>query len=344
MKLSEFDYHLPQELIAQKPADKRECSKMMVLDRSYQAVEHKYFYEIVDLLTPNDLLVINNTKVIKARVFAKKDTGANIEIFILRAIDDTTWECLLKPSKRIKSATKLYLKNNFEVDVVDSIGDGKWIIKTPSEFETILNEVGNMPLPPYIKREEVDENQNLDNERYQTVYAKNPGAVAAPTAGLHFTPEIIQALKSKGVNIAEVTLHVGLGTFKPVMAENIEDHVMHQEYYHLAEESSNVINSYKSSGKRIIAVGTTSIRVLETISNGNNGKILPSSGWSDIFIYPGYKFKVIDGCITNFHLPGSTLLMLVSALAGKEFILDAYKKAIKHNYRFYSYGDCMFIT
>lgn len=343
IKVDEFEYHLPSELIAQQPSEKRELSKMMVLNRQDKSIEDKYFNDILEYIQGGDVLVINNTKVIPARVFGKKETGAIIEIFLIRNIENNIWQCLLRPQKRIKPEMNITLKNNTQVKVLEKDNENKWLIETPDNFYDELINIGNMPLPPYIRRERENKFETKDKLRYQTVYAKEPGAVAAPTAGLHFTEEIITKLKEKEVKLAEVTLHVGLGTFKPVQTEYIEDHIMHSEYYSLSDETAEIINQQKAKGKKIIPVGTTSIRTLETIAQNNNGKIIPSSGWSNIFIYPGYQFQIVDACITNFHLPKSTLIMLVSALAGKDFIFKAYQHAIDNKYRFYSYGDCMLI-
>jgi S-adenosylmethionine:tRNA ribosyltransferase-isomerase len=343
MRVNDFDYKLPPDLIAQHPSQKREASRMMILNRMKGEIKHKYFYNIIDYLRPDDLLIINNTQVIPARLFGKKETGANIEIFLIQQIDNTIWQCLLRPQKRIRAGIKIIINDEHFVEVLEREPDGKWLIQTPEQFDKIIYQLGNMPLPPYIKRDRKNKFEPEDRQRYQTVYASIPGAVAAPTAGLHFTPEIMTLLKEKGVHIAELTLHVGMGTFKPVKCDSIKNHVMHKEYYHLSEEAARQINSYKAEKKRIVAVGTTSIRTLETIASENNGKIIPASGWSQIFIYPGYQFKVVDSCITNFHLPRSTLIMLVSAFAGKDFIFKAYNEAIQEKYRFYSYGDCMFI-
>lgn len=343
MKVEDFNYNLPQALIAQHPLDKRENSRMMVLSRFGQTIEHRYFYDIEEYLSSNDLLVINNTKVIPARIFGRKETGAKIEIFLLKSINNTTWQCLLRPQKRISPGNKVILNDNISIKVIELDEEGKWLIETPEDFEMLLNKIGNIPLPPYIKREREYSSSQEDKERYQTVYASKPGAVAAPTAGLHFSHEIVNKLQRKGIKTAEVTLHVGLGTFKPLKCENLKDHYMHSEYYEISEQSSELISQYNCKDKRIIAVGTTSIRTLETVAAINNGKIPATSGWSDIFIYPGYNFKVIDACLTNFHLPKSTLIMLVSAFAEKKFIFRAYEEAIRNNYRFFSYGDCMLI-
>lgn len=343
MRVDEFDYFLPPELIAQQPSEKRECSKMMVLNRQNQEIYHRNFFDILDYIKPNDLLVLNNTRVIQARLFGTKETGAKIEIFLIKSISETLWQCFLRPQKRIKAGIKIKLKDNSSIKVVERTLNGQWLIETPSEFNKIIQKTGTMPLPPYIKRWDENIHEAQDRERYQTVYARIPGAVAAPTAGLHFSPDIIDKIKKHNIKIAEITLHVGPGTFKPVKCEKVQDHIMHEEFYSVSEEAASTINNHKAESKRIITVGTTSIRTLETIANLNNGQMKACSGWSNIFIYPGYNFKIVDACLTNFHLPKSTLIMLVSALAGKEFILKSYQEAIKNNYRFYSYGDCMLI-
>lgn len=345
MKLSEFDYELPEELIAQFPAQKRDYSKLLVLDKSSGERQHKHFYDIVDFLDENDVLVLNNTRVIPARLFAKKTTGANIEIFLLKEVKAQHWEVLLRPAKRVKVGDVLAISEDLSVELVEKYEDGKSLVKLLYQgniFE-ILDKVGKIPLPPYIERKMTDDDfAKLDYERYQTVYAKNKGSVAAPTAGLHFTEEILEKLKNKGVQVCYVTLNVGLGTFKPVNAENIEDHKMDNEAFEVSEETAKIISDGMSAGKRIVAVGTTSTRTLETVFQ-KYGEIKAVKDSSEMFIYPGYEFKVVDALITNFHLPKSTLIMLVSALAGKENIFAAYKNAIENKYRFYSYGDCMFI-
>ena len=344
MLLEEFNYELPEKLIAQVPAQKRDMSRMLVLDRYNKTLEHKHFCNIVDYLTPNDLLVLNNTKVIPARLYAKKDTGALIEIFLVREVEKDVWISLIKPSKRVKPQMVLQVSDELSIEVLEK-DDDKWKIKllySGNIFE-ILDRVGNIPLPPYIERKMTSEEyKNLDFDRYQTVFAKKEGAVAAPTAGLHFTQEILKKLEDKGTQHCFVTLNVGLGTFKPVKCENILDHKMDSESFEITEETAEIINKAKAEGKNIVAVGTTSVRTLETVMN-KYGKIIPVQDSSELFIYPGYEFKIVDKLITNFHLPKSTLLMLVSALATKEFIFNAYKEAIKEEYRFYSYGDCMFI-
>lgn len=344
MLLEEFNYNLPEELIAQVPAQKRDMSKMLVLDRNTKSMQHKHFCDITDFLTENDLLVLNNTKVIPARLYAKKDTGALIEIFLVREIEKDVWVSLIKPSKRVKEGMILKVADELSVEILKKDED-KWQIRLiySGNFYEILDKVGNIPLPPYIERKMTSEEYKaLDFDRYQTVYAQKEGAVAAPTAGLHFTKEILEKLEQKGTKHCFVTLNVGLGTFKPVKCENILEHKMDSELFEITEQSANIINEAISQGKNIVAVGTTSVRTLETVMN-KYGKIIPVKDSSELFIYPGYEFKIVDKLITNFHLPKSTLLMLVSALATKDFIFKAYDEAIKNKYRFYSYGDCMFI-
>lgn len=347
MLLSEFDYNLPEELIAQMPADKRDNSKMLVLDRVNNTISHKHFYDIVDLIAPNSLLVLNNTKVLPARLYGvKEETGAKIEIFLLKQLEGKKWETLIKPSKRVKENTLIKISEELSVKALERTEeDGGWIVELIYEGNLldVLHRNGNIPLPPYIERKlQNDEIKKLDFERYQTVYAKDEGSVAAPTAGLHFTEEILAKLKAKGVEIAYVTLNVGLGTFRPVKCENILEHKMHSETFEITQETADIINNAKRCGKKIIAVGTTTVRTLETAFQ-KYGEIRACHDESRLFIYPPYEFKVIDNLITNFHLPKSTLLMLVSALAGKEFIFEAYEEAIKNKYRFFSYGDCMYI-
>ena len=344
MLLSEFDYKLPEDLIAQVPAQKRDMSRMMVLNRKLQNFEHKHFCDIVDYLTEDDFLVMNNTKVIPARLYAQKDTGALIEIFLVREVEKDIWVALIKPSKRVKSGMILNVSDELQVEVREK-DDDKWLVRLIYEgniFE-VLDRVGNIPLPPYIERKMTDEEYKaLDFDRYQTVFAEKEGAVAAPTAGLHFTNEIIDKLKNQGTNHCFVTLNVGLGTFKPVKCENILEHKMDSELFEITPEAADKINEAKTKGKNIVAVGTTSVRTLETVMN-KYGKIVPIRDSSELFIYPGYKFKIVDKLITNFHLPKSTLLMLVSAFATKDYIFKAYNEAIQKRYRFYSYGDCMLI-
>ena len=347
MLLSEFDYNLPEELIAQLPADKRENSKMLILDTKNKSITHKHFYDIADIIDSNSLLVLNNTKVLPARLYGEKEgTGAKIEVFLLKQLEGKKWETLIKPSKRIKENTLIKISNELSVKALRKTEeDGGWIVELIYEGNVldVLHRNGNIPLPPYIERKLQNEDiKKLDFERYQTVYAKDEGSVAAPTAGLHFTDEILSRLKEKGVEIAYVTLNVGLGTFRPVKCENILEHKMHAETFEITESTANVINQSKKSGKKIIAVGTTTVRTLET-AFAKYGEIKACHDESRLFIYPPYEFKVIDNLITNFHLPKSTLLMLVSALAGKDFIFKAYEEAIKNKYRFFSYGDCMYI-
>ncbi len=345
MLSKEFDYKLPEELIAQFPCSKREESNLMVLNKQNKTINHKKFFELIDFLNENDVLVLNNTRVIPARLVGKKETGANIEVFLLEKKTEIQWECLIKPSKRVKSNTIIKFSEKLKAKVIERLPNDKWFVEFifDGDFNKILAKIGNIPLPPYIERNLSDEDiKKLDFERYQTVYAKTPGSVAAPTAGLHFTPEILDRLKQKGIEICYVTLNVGLGTFRPVKTENILDHQMDREFYEISAETAEVINRAKAQDKNIVAVGTTTVRTLESAFKAN-GEISATSGWSQLFIYPGYKFNIIDKLITNFHLPKSTLLMLVSALAGKEFIFSAYQEAIEKRYRFYSYGDCMLI-
>lgn len=339
MKTDDFDFNLPEELIAQTPLLKRDFSKLLVLDKKTGALEHRHFYDIVEYLEKGDTLVLNDTKVIPARLIGQKEeTGAIIEVLMLRDKGEDTWECLCKPAKRIKEGTIVNFSSKLKAKCIsigeEGIRDFKFIYEGIL-FE-ILDELGQMPLPPYIHE------KLSDKDRYQTVYAKNIGSAAAPTAGLHFTKELLEKIKNKGVNIAYVTLHVGLGTFRPVSVDNINDHKMHSEYYVMSDEVAKLLNDTKKRGNKIISVGTTSTRTLETVMN-LYGEFKGSSGWTDIFIYPGYKFKGVDRLITNFHLPKSTLVMLVSALAGRENILNAYNEAIKKEYRFFSFGDAMFI-
>ncbi len=346
MLISEFDYELPEELIAQKPTEKREQSKMMVLHRANHSIEHKNFFNIVDYLDENCILILNNTKVMPARLYGYKDTGAKIEIFLLKEKDDHKWEVLIRPSKRVKTGTIVKISEELSAEILEPLEDtGKWLVKMIYEgniFE-ILHRVGNIPLPPYIERKMADDEiKKLDFERYQTVYAKDEGSVAAPTAGLHFTQDILEQLKNKGVEIAYVTLNVGIGTFRPVKCDDILDHKMDSEAFEISQETADLINRAKKEGKKLVAVGTTTVRTLETAYK-QFGEIKACRSASELFIYPPYEFKVVDKLITNFHLPKSTLLLLVSALATKEFIFKAYAEAIKEKYRFYSYGDCMFI-
>lgn len=345
MKTSDFDYELPENLIAQFPTQKRSESKMLVLDKSKQTLEHKHFYDIVDYLTDNDILVLNNTKVIPARLFGTKETGAKIEVFLLKDLKNGRWEVLMKPAKRVHLNDKIKISDELSVIAKDQMEDGKRIVEIVCEGDIydLLNKYGNIPLPPYIERKMTsDEIKKLDYNRYQTVYAKNEGSVAAPTAGLHFTEEILQKLRNKGVTVCYVTLNVGLGTFRPVKCDDVTEHKMDSEEFEISEETAKIITEGKANGKNIVAVGTTSVRTLET-AYAQFGEIKACKSSSRLFIYPPYEFKVIDKLITNFHLPKSTLIMLVSAFAGKDFVFRAYKTAVENNYRFYSYGDCMFI-
>lgn len=347
MLLSEFDYILPEELIAQRPSDKRDNSRMMVLNRDKHEILHKHFYDIVDLIDNDCVLILNNTKVIPARLYGFKETGAKIEVFLLKERENKSWEVLIKPSKRVKVGTIIKVSDELSVEVLEPLpDDGKWLVRMIYEGDIleILHRVGNIPLPPYIERKMSNEElRKLDFERYQTVYAKDEGSVAAPTAGLHFTQEILQKLKDKGVQVGYVTLNVGIGTFRPVKCENVLEHKMDSEAFEISQETADLINKAKSEGKKIVAVGTTTVRTLETAFK-QFGEIKACKSASELFIYPPYEFKVVDKLITNFHLPKSTLLMLVSALASKSFIFEAYEEAIKEKYRFYSYGDCMFIN
>ena len=340
MNVKDYDYDLPEELIAQDPLEDRSSSRLMVLDRQTGDVEHRHFTDILEYLHPGDCLVINNTKVIPARLFGvKEDTQAKIEVLLLKRKENDIWETLVKPGKKAKPGTKLVFGDGLlTAEVVDVVEEGNRLIQFHYDgiFEEILDQLGQMPLPPYITHTLKDKN------RYQTVYAKYDGSAAAPTAGLHFTKELLQKVKDMGVDIAEVTLHVGLGTFRPVKVENVLDHHMHSEFYMVSQEAADKINRAKESGHRVIAVGTTSTRTLEAAAD-ENGRLHETSGWTEIFIYPGYQFKVIDALITNFHLPQSTLVMLVSALAGREHVLHAYETAVKERYRFFSFGDAMLI-
>ncbi len=351
MLLSEYDYNLPEELIAQMPADKRENSKMMVLNRKDRTISHKHFYDIVDLIEPNTLLVMNNTKVLPARLIGHKDTGAKIEVFLLKSVENSEngclWDVLIKPSKRVKPDTVVKISDELSVKALKRLEEnGEWLVELIYDGENVLDVLhrnGQIPLPPYIERKIPNEDlKKLDFERYQTVYAKDEGSVAAPTAGLHFTKEILEKLQNKGVELAYVTLNVGLGTFRPVQCENVLEHKMHSETFEISEKASEQINRAKREERKIVAVGTTTVRTLETAYQ-KFGCIKPCHDHSELFIYPPFEFKVIDNLITNFHLPKSTLLMLVSALAGKDFIFEAYKEAIENKYRFFSYGDCMYI-
>ena len=340
MKVTDYYFDLPQEQIAQDPLEDRSSSRLLVLDKETGEYSHHVFREITEFLKPGDCLVLNNTKVIPARLFGEKEgTQAKIEILLLKRKENDVWETLVKPGKKAKVGTKIIFGGGLLVgEVIDIVEEGNRLIQFTYEgiFEEILDQLGQMPLPPYITH------QLKDKNRYQTVYAKYDGSAAAPTAGLHFTPELLQQVKDMGVDIAEVTLHVGLGTFRPVKVDNILEHHMHSEFYMVTQEAADKINNAKKSGHRVICVGTTSCRTIESAAD-ENGMLRESSGWTEIFIYPGYQFKVLDCLITNFHLPESTLLMLVSALAGREHVLAAYEEAVKEGYRFFSFGDAMFI-
>ena len=339
MNLTEFYYDLPEELIAQVPIQKRDESRLMVLDRNNKTIEHKIFKDIIEYLKPGDCLVRNNTKVIPARIYGKKETGANVEFLLLNNIEGDVWEAIVRPGNKLHVGTKVtFGEGILNAEILDVMEGGTRKIKFTYNgiFNEILDQIGLMPLPPYI-HEELKE-----KDRYQTVYAKYQGSAAAPTAGLHFTEELLEKIREKGVEIANVTLHVGIGTFRPVKVEKIEEHHMHSEHYYIKKEDAEKINNAKKNGGRIISVGTTSCRVLESIAD-ENGFVKEIEGDTSIFIYPGYKFKCIDALITNFHLPESTLLMLVSALAGKDYIMKAYKEAVEQKYRFFSFGDAMFI-
>lgn len=340
LKASDFDFYLPEELIAQHPLEKRDESRLMVLDKNTGEIEHKRFFDIIEYLNEGDTLVLNNTRVMPARLIGEKEvTGGKIEFLLLKRLEGDKWECLAKPGKSARVGRRFTFGNGkLRAEVVDVLENGNRIIVFEYEgiFEQVLDSLGEMPLPPYI-HERLE-----DRERYQTVYSKENGSAAAPTAGLHFTEELLNKIKEKGINIAYVTLHVGLGTFRPVQVEDVENHEMHSEFYTLLEEDAKIINDTKARGNKIISVGTTSTRTLETIGD-ENGRVKAQSGWTNIFIYPGYKFKVVDNLITNFHLPESTLIMLVSTLAGKENVLNAYNTAVKEQYRFFSFGDAMYI-
>ncbi len=341
MKKSDFYYDLPEELIAQDPLRDRSASRLLCLDRDRGYIRHETFSDITKHLYSGDCLVINDSKVLPARLYgSRKDTGALIEILLLKRMTDDIWECLVRPGKKCRPGALLSFGNGaLEGEIIQITDEGNRLIKFDYTgiFEEILDALGEMPLPPYITH------KLKDKSRYQTVYAKEPGSAAAPTAGLHFTDDILKEIADKGVKIARVTLHVGLGTFRPVKAENVKDHHMHAEFYTIEEEQAEIINNAKANGGRVICVGTTSTRTLESAAS-DSGIIKSGSGWTDIFIYPGYKFKAVDALITNFHLPESTLIMLVSAFAGKENVLNAYREAVEKRYRFFSFGDCMFIS
>lgn len=340
MNVKDFDFYLPDELIAQHPLEKRDTSRLMVLDKRTGEIEHKVFHDIVEYLNPGDTLVLNNTRVMPARLIGEKEgTGGKIEFLLLKRVDKDQWECLAKPGKSARVGRKfIFGGGKLSAEVIEVKENGNRIVEFHYDgiFEEVLDSLGEMPLPPYI-HERLE-----DRERYQTVYSKENGSAAAPTAGLHFTNQLLDQIKEKGIKVVYLTLHVGLGTFRPVKVENLEEHEMHSEFYMLSKESADIINETKRKGGRIISVGTTSTRTLETIGD-EKGFVKEQSGWTNIFIYPGYKFKVVDNLITNFHLPESTLIMLVSTLAGKENVMNAYKTAVEEKYRFFSFGDAMFI-
>ncbi|MCI9087182.1 MAG: tRNA preQ1(34) S-adenosylmethionine ribosyltransferase-isomerase QueA [Clostridia bacterium] len=350
MKVSDFNYDLPKELIAQVPIPNRDQSRLMVLDRKCKSIDHKIFKDIIDYLEPGDCLVRNNTKVIPARLYGvKEETGAHVEFLLLHRIEDDIWEVMVKPGRKLMPGTKVVFGEGLleksdtprvllKAEILEQLEGGSRKVKFEYEgiFNEILNEIGLMPLPPYIHE------KLKEKDRYQTVYAKYEGSAAAPTAGLHFTQELLEQIKAKGVEIANVTLHVGIGTFRPVKVENVEEHDMHSEHFYIKQEDAEKINKAKREGHRVIAVGTTSCRVLESIAD-ENGMVKETENDTNIFIYPGYQFKCLDCLITNFHLPESTLIMLVSALAGKDFVMKAYEEAVKEEYRFFSFGDAMFI-
>ncbi len=342
MKLSDFKIEIPSELIAQYPVDHRDESRLMVLDRKNETFEHKIFRDILDYLNPGDAIVVNETKVFPARIFGVKEkTDARVELLLLRQLEQNMWEALVKPARKVRVGNRIQITDEFGCDVIDNTTSGGRVVRfdnNGSDFFELINRVGVSPLPPYINREA----EAVDREKYQTVYAKKIGAVAAPTAGLHFTQDLMDAIREKGVKFIPVVLHVGLGTFRPVQVEDLSRHQMDSEYYEISQESAAAINEVKLGGGSVIAVGTTSVRALETSANADN-LVKADSGWTDKFIYPPYKFKIIDGLVTNFHLSGSTLFLLTCAFAGKDFVMESYEAAVKENYRFYSYGDAMFI-
>ena len=339
MLLSDFDYNLPEELIAQTPCQQRDHSRLMVLNRKDKSISHKHFYDLKQYLKKGDTLVFNDTKVIPARLIGHRaKTGGKVEVFLLRRTEGNRWETLVKPGKKAQIGNIIEFSDELSCEVIDHTDFGGRIVefKFDGIFEEILDRLGETPLPPYIHEKLADKN------RYQTVYARENGSAAAPTAGLHFTKELLEEIKAMGVNLAFVTLHVGLGTYRPVNVDNIEDHVMHKEFYHIEKEAADIINNTKKNGGRVIAVGTTSIRTLESAAK-EDGTIEPIADETGIFIYPGYKFKIVDAIVTNFHLPKSTLIMLISAFAGREYVLSAYEEAVREKYRFFSFGDAMFI-
>ena len=341
MKTNDFYYELPHELIAQTPLEPRDSSRLLCLDKDSGNIKHCHFYDIIDKLNSSDCLILNNSRVLPARIYGiKKDTGARVEFLLLKQKSGNMWECLAKPAKRVKENTEFVFGDGLLTGVVCEVGeDGSRTVdfKCDNNFFAVLDEIGQMPLPPYITE------KLSDKERYQTVYSRELGSAAAPTAGLHFTPELLKRIEEKGVKIGYVTLHVGLGTFRPVKVDEITEHKMHSEHFEISQMTVDLIEKTKKNGGRVIAVGTTSCRTLESVASMNDGKLIACDGWTDIFIYPGYKFKVLDGLITNFHLPESTLIMLVSAFAGYDNIMHAYKIAVEEKYRFFSFGDAMAI-
>jgi S-adenosylmethionine:tRNA ribosyltransferase-isomerase len=345
MKLKDFSYHLPEEIIAQHPSHQRDASRLLVLNKNEGKIIDSFFSGLPDFLMPGDVLVVNDSKVIPARLFGKKQTGANVEILLLTkksgAEENQKWEVLLKPGKRIRVNDVIIMEDNCEAKVIDRVSDKKWLLEfsISSGWENFINRFGQAPLPPYIRRKKINTQNKEDKNRYQTIYAKNPGSVAAPTAGLHFSEGVLQALQDKNIQIAPITLHVGAGTFMPIETETVEKHVMEEEFYEISASSADMINS----ARRVVAVGTTSTRTVESATN-SKGQVEARSGFTNLFIYPGYEFKKVKALITNFHLPESSLFLLVCAFAGKDFIDKAYNHAIENAYRFYSYGDCMLIT
>ena len=340
MKTSDFNYDLPEELIAQTPLERRDGSRLMHLDRITGAVEHRHFFDLPEYLRPGDCLVLNDSRVLPARLIGRRETGGAVEVLLLRDRGEGVWECLTRPGRKTQPGTKLsFGEGELTATVVDAIEDGNKLIKFHYEgiFLEVLERLGKMPLPPYIKTELEDQ------ERYQTVYSREVGSAAAPTAGLHFTPELLEKIAAMGVKVCYLTLHVGLGTFRPVKADNIEDHEMHSEYCIVPDETAKIVTETKKAGGRVVCVGTTSCRTIESFAN-EDGTLDPKSGWTDIFIFPGYRFKCMDALVTNFHLPESTLIMLVSAFAGREHVLAAYEEAVRERYRFFSFGDAMFIS
>ena len=341
MKTADFDFYLPEELIAQTPLERRDASRLLTLDKHTGAVEHHHFYELPSFLRPGDCLVLNDSRVLPARLIGHRPTGGACEVLLLVDRGDKCWECLVRPGRKLRPGAQVIFGEGKELTatIEEEVEDGKRLVRFHYEgiFLEILEHLGKMPLPPYIKEE------LQDNERYQTVYSKVVGSAAAPTAGLHFTPELLEQIKAMGVKVCYVTLHVGLGTFRPVKAEDIQDHEMHSEFCMISQETADTINETKRGGGRVICVGTTSCRTIESFA-AEDGTMTERSGWTNIFIYPGYRFKVLDALITNFHLPQSTLIMLVSALAGREHVLAAYEEAVKERYRFFSFGDAMFIS